>query len=320
MSQSPTLILTGPTGAGKTDLAIELAQRFPFEIISVDSAMVYKRLDIGAAKPTSEELAKAPHRLINIREPWEVYSVGDFVADVQREIAEIRAKGKIPLLVGGTMMYFYALLNGLSDLPEADETVRAQIESEAQQIGWPALHRKIQSIDPMAAAKIKPNDQQRIQRVLEVYELTGKPLSAFWGETSPVLNKDDVVMMAVAPKDRSVLHDRIAKRWHKMIEQGLLDEVRALYDDPHLSASMPSMRSVGYRQVWEYFDGLWSASERDEKAIVATRRLAKRQLTWLRSFEQAQWFDSLESGLFDNVTHAIETQLSKYNLPNPCQE
>ena len=310
MNKSPIIILTGPTGAGKTDLAMALVQQYPLEIISVDSAMVYKRMDIGSAKPLVAELKAAPHRLINIREPWEIYSVGDFLNDIKVEIARIRQRGKVPLLVGGTMMYFNALLKGLSELPEADESIRAAIEKEAQLTGWLAQHKNLQKIDPAAAAKINPNDQQRIQRALEVYQLTGKPLSSFWGQGDALLKHDDVTMIAVAPQDRAVLHQRIEKRWYQMIVQGVLEEAKALYDNPNINSNMPSMRSIGYRQIGEYFDGVWNETERDEKAIVATRRLAKRQLTWLRSFDGVHWFDSTDSKLIDQVKDLINKRLS----------
>lgn len=281
---TPIVLLIGPTASGKTAAAIELVKHFPMEIVSVDSAMIYRGMDIGTATPTNEELKQAPHRLINIKDPAESYSVGAFIEDAKREVADIEQQGKMPLLVGGTMMYVNALLKGLSDLPEADEVVRESITQRAEKVGWSQLHEQLAQIDPISAAKIKPNDSQRIQRALEVYEISGQPMSHFWGKQQPVFS-NPIIPIAIASEDRAVLHQRIAKRWYQMIDAGLIDEVRQLYQRGDLNVEMPSMRCVGYRQVWEYLAGELSRAALDEKAIVATRRLVKRQMTWLRSFD-----------------------------------
>jgi len=296
----------GPTAAGKSDLAMALCDQLPVEIISVDSAMIYRGMDIGSAKPTPEEQQKYPHRLIDIKDPAESYSVADFVHDAKREIADIQSTGKIPLLVGGTMMYFHALAHGLSDLPQASPKIRERLQQEADTQGWPALHARLQAIDPESFARIKPTDAQRIQRALEVYELTGKALTAQWAQREGGLEQP-IKAFAIAPKDRVVLHERIAKRWHKMIEAGFIEEVRALYERGDLNIDMPSIRCVGYRQVWQYLSGELPRDELDDKAIAATRQLAKRQITWLRSWENLHWLDSglgvnkISKQLSDNI-------------------
>ncbi len=285
------LFLMGPTASGKTDLAIRLRQQYPVEIISVDSALIYKGMDIGTAKPDAEELALAPHRLIDILDPAEAYSAADFRRDALNEIAKIHAEGKIPLLVGGTMLYFKALLQGLSPLPAADPDIRKQIEQEAVEKGWQALHNELRAIDPVSAERIHPNDPQRLSRALEVYRITGKSLTELTetkGEPLPFRVKQ----FAVAPKDRALLHKRIELRFEKMIQAGFEDEVKALYAREDLHPDLPSIRCVGYRQMWEYLDGESTLDDAIFRGICATRQLAKRQITWLRSWDDLVWLDS----------------------------
>lgn len=281
----PAVFLMGPTASGKTDLAMALREDLPFELISVDSGMVYRGMDIGTAKPTPDELARAPHRLIDIREPEEPYSAADFVRDTLKAMAEITAQGKIPLLVGGTMLYFKALRDGLADMPEGDAAIREQILQQAMQEGWPAIHAQLAQVDPVTAARLTPNDSQRLQRALEVYLLTGKPLSVWHQEQTRQSLPYDVLPLALLPDDRSVLHERIAKRFHVMLERGFVAEVEALRQRPHIHAELPSMRAVGYRQVWDYLDSVYDYEEMTYRGIVATRQLAKRQHTWLRGFD-----------------------------------
>ena len=297
---APIVCLMGPTASGKTALAMELLQHFPMEISSVDSAMIYRGMDIGTAKPTSVELAQAPHRMIDICDPSEAYSVAQFLQEVKHEITQVQHNGNIPLLVGGTMMYFNALREGISPLPQADEQVRQQIETEAAQLGWPVLHARLSAIDPAAHERIKPNDKQRIQRALEVYALTGKPLSAQW-QVMQGAYTGDMLALALAPEDRQVLHERIAQRWHQIVDQGMIDEVALLQARGDLSLQLPSMRSVGYRQTWEYLEGAYDLETCHHKAIVATRRLAKRQITWLRSWPELKWFGAEGTALQSSV-------------------
>ncbi|CZF85092.1 tRNA dimethylallyltransferase [Grimontia marina] len=286
----------GPTASGKTDLAIGLRKRFPVEIISVDSALVYQEMDIGTAKPTAEELVLAPHRLIDILDPSEAYSAADFRADALREMEDIVAKGRIPLLVGGTMLYFKALLDGLSPLPSADPVIRAKIEQEAKEMGWQALHDELCNIDPVAGARIHPNDPQRLSRALEVFRISGKTLTELTetkGEPLPY----EVHQFAIAPKERGELHRRIELRFQKMLEAGFEAEVRKLYDRGDLNSDMPSIRCVGYRQMWDYLAGSCSLDDAVYRGVCATRQLAKRQITWLRSWEDLTWLDSDDAGL-----------------------
>ncbi len=287
MSQSlalpPAIFLMGPTASGKTDVAIRLAQEYPIDIISVDSSMVYCGLDIGTAKPSAAELALAPHRLIDIRDPAQPYSAADFRLDALREMADITRRGRIPLLVGGTMMYFKVLKEGLANLPEANEAIRAQISLEAQTYGWPSIHQKLAAVDPMTAARLTPNDSQRLQRALEVYYLTGQTLSSLHQSQVAQSIPYRLLEVALLPKERSVLHERIEKRFDSMLAKGFVDEVRALKARVDLHLELPAIRSVGYRQVWEYLDGLYDEKEMRYRGIVATRQLAKRQHTWLRS-------------------------------------
>ncbi|MGF1772410.1 tRNA (adenosine(37)-N6)-dimethylallyltransferase MiaA [Vibrio wakamikoensis] len=293
MSQQLPLVLflMGPTASGKTELAIRLRQQYPVEIISVDSALIYKGMDIGTAKPDAEELALAPHRLIDILDPAESYSAADFRRDALNEIAKIHAEGKIPLLVGGTMLYFKALLQGLSPLPAANPEIRAQIEKESQEKGWQVLHNELKQIDPVSAERIHPNDPQRLSRALEVYRISGKSLTELTetkGEPLPFRVKQ----FAVAPKDRALLHKRIELRFEKMIQAGFEDEVKALYAREDLHPDLPSIRCVGYRQMWEYLDGESTLDDAIFRGICATRQLAKRQITWLRSWDDLVWLDS----------------------------
>lgn len=297
----------GPTASGKTDLAIALTKFLPCDVISVDSAMVYQGMNIGTAKPSANELLQAPHRLINLCKPTEVYSVGDFCAAASQEIDQIVKKGRVPLLVGGTMMYFNALQNGLAVLPKGNQEVRACIEAQAAETGWPTLHDKLAKIDPVAAAKIKPTDAQRISRALEVYQLTGKPLSDFH-ETShqAVLSDYKIINMALIPQDRSWLHGRIALRFQKMLAAGFIDEVKTFYNDPRMNRDLPAMRMVGYRQVWGYLAGEYSYDEMIERGIAATRQLAKRQLTWLRSnWKNLIKLDPQDRGLLQKACQAV---------------
>ena len=288
--------LMGPTASGKSAYAIELAQRLDGEIVSVDSALVYRGLDIGAAKPTREEQAQAPHHLIDLREPWQPYSAAEFAVDAKRVIDGIVAKGRLPILAGGTGLYFRALLEGLADMPEADEAMRADITAEADERGWAALHAQLAMVDPEAAARIHATDAQRIQRALEVYRLSGKPISAWQREARGERFRLKVLKLALSPPQRATLHERIERRFDAMLDAGFLDEVRALRALPGLAAhprplDLPALRAVGYRQAWEHLDGASTAAEFHGRAIAATRQLAKRQFTWLRGELDARWFD-----------------------------
>lgn len=281
----------GPTASGKTDLAIRLRQQLPVEVISVDSALIYRGMDIGTAKPSADELALAPHRLIDIRDPAQAYSAADFRADALREMAEITAAGKIPLLVGGTMLYFKALLEGLSPLPSADPAVRAEIEQAAATRGWASLHEDLQRIDPVSAARIHPNDPQRLSRALEVFAISGKTLTELTqiqGDQLPYR----VQQFAIAPATRAQLHERIAIRFQNMLEAGFEQEVRKLFERGDLNPDLPSIRCVGYRQMWEHLRGDYDAQEMAYRGICATRQLAKRQMTWLRGWPEVTWLDS----------------------------
>lgn len=320
MSLPPAIFLMGPTASGKTDLAISLCERLPCEIISVDSAMIYRGMDIGTAKPSAEELARAPHRLIDICDPADTYSAADFRQDAMAAMAEITAAGRVPLLVGGTMMYFKALLHGMSGLPSASPELRRALEREAALHGWESLHRQLVEQDPVAAERIHPNNRQRLLRALEVLRLTGKPISEFWraesgraapgGDSGQIGNIEDypyftqwqadetsllpytVVQLAVAPSRRQVLHERIRKRFLTMLEAGFLEEVRALMLREDLHPELPSMRCVGYRQAWSYLSGEDDYETFVSKGVAATRQLAKRQLTWLRKWSDVDWLDS----------------------------
>jgi tRNA dimethylallyltransferase len=287
-SLPPAICLVGPTACGKTAIAVELAQHYPFDLISVDSALVYRGLDIGSGKPDAAVLARAPHRLIDIRDPSEPYSAADFRADALREITDVLARGRTPLLVGGTMLYFKALREGLASMPSADPRVRAQILDLAEREGWGAVHARLQEVDPQAAQRIHPNDPQRLQRALEVHALSGKTLSEFHAAKSTDTAADlpcTLVFVGLLP-DRIALHERIAQRFQAMLEAGLVSEVSRLRARGDLNPGLPAIRSVGYRQVWEHLDGHSSYEDMTRKAIAATRQLAKRQYTWLRSWPE----------------------------------
>jgi tRNA dimethylallyltransferase len=305
----PIVCLMGPTAAGKTPLAVELAQQFPCEIISVDSAMVYRGMDIGTAKPDADILKVAPHHLIDIRDPADSYSAGQFRTDALREINAILARGKIPLLVGGSMMYFRILQQGLAALPTADVRLRTAMQIEAEQVGWPVLHAKLATIDPLSAQRIHPNDSQRIQRALEVFMLSGKTLTAWQAEDTSMLGQFRVCNIAIAPADRKILHQRIALRFADMLQLGFLEEVKTLRERGDLSKDLPSMRSVGYRQMWDYLDGDMPFELMCEKAIAATRQLAKRQLTWLRSWPEVTWLETDSPALLTETVRFIQTQI-----------
>ena len=293
----PVVCLMGPTASGKTGLAMALHERLPVDIISVDSSQVYRGMDIGTAKPGPEELARAPHRLIDIRDPSEPYSAADFRADALREIEAIRQAGRIPLLVGGTMFYFRALEQGLSALPPAHPETRARLTREAEQVGWPSLHQRLASLDPPSAVRIKPNDAQRIQRALEIQEVTGRPASSFVFQSGAIVPTYDFIKLVVCPPERHTLHRQIATRFQDMLDRGLVAETEDLARRPELTPDLPAMRAVGYRQVLEYLSGTLSYQEMTEKGIIATRQLAKRQLTWLRAVQTAHWLDSHDARL-----------------------
>jgi tRNA dimethylallyltransferase len=303
------IFLMGPTASGKTALAVSLIEHFPLEIISVDSALVYRGMDIGTAKPDAATLARAPHHLLDIRDPTEAYSAAAFCEDARRLMADIVARGKVPLLVGGTMLYFRALLKGLDDLPRADAALRHKLEIEAASRGWPALHADLARIDPLTAARLAPNDSQRIGRALEVFQLTGTPMSALLDQ-APTALPYRVLQLALIPSDRAVLHQRIAARFDAMLAGGLIDEVNSLRQNPALNAELPAMRAVGYRQAWLYLDGGMDLNGLREQGIAATRQLAKRQLTWLRSWPDAVALDCLASDLEAQAFARVERFLA----------
>lgn len=290
------IALMGPTAAGKTELAIALHEQLGAEIISVDSALVYRGMSIGTAKPSAAELARAPHRLLDVCDPSQVYSAADFVADAQTEMANIVAAGKIPLLVGGTMLYFKALLEGLSPMPASDAQVRRAIENEAACRGWPHMHAQLAAVDPQCAARLHPNHSQRISRALEVYRISGTTMTE-WQKVLPrgAIEQFDWRQIALAPQQRSVLHQRIEQRFAAMLEQGFIDEVRALYQRGDLHEDLPSIRAVGYRQAWQYLQGHHSYDVMCQQAVAATRQLAKRQLTWLRGWHDLSWINTTDA-------------------------
>ncbi len=303
----PAIFLMGPTASGKTALACALADRFPVELISVDSVLIYRGMDIGSAKPDAQALARYPHRLIDILDPARSYSAAQFRDDAIREMAAITAAGRIPLLVGGTGLYFRALQGGLSELPDADPQLRAELDAQAQRSGWPALHARLAGLDAPAAQRIRPNDAQRIQRALEVIELTGRPLSAQQQGPAGAFPYH-VLKLAVIPSRREVLHERIAQRFAEMMGQGFIDEVRRLYQRGDLHGGLPALRAVGYRQAWEHLQGRWDAEEMQRRAIFATRQLAKRQSTWLRSVLDARVLDALD----DRTVVRAETAIGAF--------
>ena len=309
----PAIFLMGPTAAGKTDLALELARVLPCDLISVDSALIYRGMDIGTAKPERAILDAFPHALIDIRDPAESYSAAEFRADALAVMAESTARGRIPLLVGGTMLYYKALLEGLADMPSADLVIRAELEARALAEGWEVLHRELAAVDPESAARIHPNDPQRLIRALEVYRLSGLSMTEHrrrqaagnpdTGTSGAGQLPYTVAQLAIAPAQRQVLHDRIAQRFRAMVEQGFVQEVEALRSRSDLHAGLPSIRAVGYRQMWEYLDGELSRDEMVERGIIATRQLAKRQFTWLRGWDDVYWLDSLAC---DNLSRVLK--------------
>lgn len=302
----PALLLMGPTASGKTALAVELAERGPFDLISVDSGMVYRGLDIGTAKPDADTLARAPHRLIDIRDPADPYSAAEFRRDALAEMAAISAAGRIPVLVGGTMLYYRVLLEGIAEMPAADPAVRAGIEALAAADGWPAVHARLARVDPVTAARLSPNDSQRVSRALEVYEVSGRPLSVWHAEQAPPEPPPWTLFpFAIAPPDRALLHQRIEQRFDAMLAAGFLDEVARLRARPDLHADLPALKSVGYAEAWAHLAGDIDAAEMRLRGIYATRQLAKRQFTWLRRF-RAEWLDSTQPGLAGALLKKLE--------------
>ncbi len=307
--QLPVVFIMGPTASGKTDLAIELVQRYPFEIISVDSALVYKDMNIGTAKPDAEELQRAPHRLIDFLDPAQSYSTAQFRTDALNAIDEIHARQKIPLLVGGTMLYHRSLLYGISELPAADEQIRAKLDAQMQQRGKQFMHDRLTKIDPDSARKIHPNDPQRVQRALEVFEITGKTMTQLQHESQAEALAFKTFKVIIAPRSRELLRERIAIRFKQMIAQGFIEEVNKLYRRGDLDLSMPSMRAVGYRQVWEYLEGKMAKEEMIERAITMTRQFAKRQMTWLRREQDALWLDTENPDNFSTLEDFLQSVL-----------
>lgn len=327
----PAIFVMGPTASGKTDLAVSLKKHLPVELISVDSALIYRGMNIGTAKPEPEILAEAPHALIDILDPWESYSVADFYHDALREMQRITEAGRIPLLVGGTMMYFRVLRDGIASLPSANEAVRAQINAEAREFGWPHMHAQLAEIDPVSAERIKPTDPQRLQRALEVYRISGKTLTEFWQAQSSAQKGLDagkeqntdytclesalpsipyrIVNLAIAPTERALLHERIALRFELMLQGDFVNEVKELRKNPKIESQMPSMRCVGYRQAWDYLDGLYDYETFKERGIIATRQLAKRQLTWLRGWPDVHWLDTYDTKVIDKALNFIKSAI-----------
>jgi tRNA dimethylallyltransferase len=305
MTPGSAILLMGPTGAGKTDLAVGLAERFPLEIVSVDAAMVFRSMDIGTAKPSRDVLARAPHHLIDLIDPLDSYSAARFLADADAAAKAIRARGRTPLFVGGTMLYFRALQSGLARLPAADPAIRQRIEERAGIAGWPALHAELARLDPAAAARIRPNDRQRIQRALEVIERTGRPLSAQLAENLRGATRSEYLRLVLAPANRAALGLRIAESFDAMLRQGLLDEMRALRARGDLHAGLPAMRLIGYRQLWNHLESGASLADAVENAVIATRQLARRQLTWLRAEPGAEWFDAFDSGTPERIAARV---------------
>lgn len=301
----PAIFLMGPTASGKTALAIELRKRFPVDIISVDSALVYRGMDIGTAKPDAETLQHAPHALIDIRDPDQTYSAAEFRQDALKEMARITQQGRVPLLAGGTMLYFRALSHGLATLPAADPEVRRGLEARAEKAGWAAMHAQLAELDPAIAQRIHPNDPQRIQRALEVIELTGRKMSELQAEQEECQPDYQILKIVASPESRAVLHQRIEKRFYQMLEEGFLEEMKALRAGSGLKPEMPSMRCVGYRQAWGFLEGEYGHDEMCFKAIAATRQLAKRQLTWLRRETDAMWYDSTVENADESVCREV---------------
>ena len=301
----------GPTASGKTGVALELARRFPVEIVSVDSALVYRHMDIGTAKPDLDIRLKVRHHLIDIIDPTENYSAAQFRDDALEVMVDIAARDRVPLLTGGTMLYFKALREGLSDLPAANVDTRMVIDAMAADVGWPAIHRELERIDPVTAQRLDPNDSQRIQRAMEIFYLTGRPMSQLIATGKPAELPYRLISLALVPSERSVLHQRIAERFELMLELGLINEVRELRENYDLKPDLPSMRCVGYRQVWQYLDGDYGLGVLREKAVAATRQLAKRQLTWLRATKDVRQFDCLAEDLQEQIGAWLPEQLER---------
>jgi len=306
VTDAPAILLLGPTASGKSAIAMRLAREFDVEIVSVDSAQVYRGMDVGTAKPSAAERAQVPHHLIDVIDPEDAYSAARFAQDARRIVGEIRARGRLPLLVGGTMLYAKALAEGLHALPPADPALRARLEDEAAREGWPALHRRLAGLDPETAARLEPNDAQRIQRALEIHALTGERMSTLLARAPREAAGGHWLRIALEPSDRAELHRRIAARLARMIDEGLVAEVERLRERPGLHAGLPSMRCVGYRQVWEWLDGRYDRPTMIDRAVAATRQLAKRQLTWLRSMPDRVVVDCLAGDAFDQVLRLVK--------------
>jgi tRNA dimethylallyltransferase len=313
--RAPAILLMGPTGAGKTDLAAGLVAEFPLEIVSVDAAMVFRGMDIGTAKPDRELLARAPHHLIDVIDPAESYSAARFLADADAAIRSIESRGRTPLLVGGTMLYFRAFQSGLARLPAADPAIRERLEARAASAGWPALHAELARLDPAAASRIRPNDRQRIQRALEVIERTGRPMSAQLAEDLRGATRGADLSLVLSPADRAALFERIARRFDAMLVQGLVAEVETLRARGDLHAGLPALRLIGYRQLWDHLEGATTLAEATLKAVAATRQLARRQLTWLRAEPGAEWFDPFETETPERIAARIAEWFRKRRIP-----
>jgi tRNA dimethylallyltransferase len=311
----PAILLMGPTGAGKTDLAASLVEQFPLEIVSVDAAMVFRGMDIGTAKPPPELLARAPHHLIDLIDPADSYSAARFLADADGALRAIEARGRIPLLVGGTMLYFRAFQSGLARLPAADPAIRERLEARASAEGWPSLHADLARLDPASANRIRPGDRQRIQRALEVIERTGRPMSALLAENLRGATRAGDLTVVLAPTDRNALFERIGLRFDAMLGQGLVAEVAALRSRGNLHAGLPSMRLIGYRQLWEHLEGAATLGEATQKAVAATRQLARRQLTWLRAEPGAEWFDAFDASSPERIAARIAEWFRGRGIP-----
>jgi tRNA dimethylallyltransferase len=310
----PAIFLMGPTASGKTDLAVALTEKLPCDIISVDSTLVYRGMDIGSAKPDEATLAKAPHRLISFLDPSEPYSAAQFRCDALREMQAIAQTGRIPLLVGGTMLYFKVLLEGIADLPAADPDVRSTLTAEAAQLGWPALHQRLAEVDPTTAARLHPNHSQRILRALEVHTLTGQQLSALQQQFAPEPLPFHITQLALLPEDREALHRRITLRFDRMLAAGFIDEVRGLYQRGDLHRDLPAIRAVGYRQAWDFLEGLTTEADMREAGIAATRQLAKRQITWLNTWQHLHSIPVSEPFSLEKVTGAALKKLAEVGI------
>jgi tRNA dimethylallyltransferase len=308
MRASKAICLMGPTAAGKTDITVQIAEILPIDVISVDSALVYRGMDIGTAKPDAALLQRVPHRLVDIRDPEDAYSAGEFLRDAQTEIERSLDSGRVPLLVGGTMMYFRALTRGLAELPRGNAAIRAEIDAAAKELGWPALHEELVRVDPQAAGRIQPTDSQRIQRALEVYRSSGRTMTD-WQSQTTAPEHPSFLKIALLPPHREVLHRRIAQRLESMMKNGFVDEVRMLRQRDSLGAESASMRAVGYRQIWSFLDGQYDLDEAARRALYATRQLAKRQLTWLRSERDLVIFDPLEDRISSTITTFLQKEL-----------